>query len=111
MIGGSHPPPPVLVDTYHLYFLTAGQPDAIVSGSWFVLGDGCVVTRGSRSLEREGGREGGGREGGREGGGEGGREGGGEGGRGGGREGGREGGGGREQRCYIAVTSIAGYYS
>ena len=70
MIGGSYPPPPILVDTNDLYLLTTGQFDSIVCGSWIVLSSGCVVARSSWGLER--GREEGG--GGGEEGGKGGRE-------------------------------------
>ena len=72
MIGGSHPPPAVLVDAYHLNLLPVGQLDSVVSGAGVIVRGSCVVPRGTWGLggggwggkegevERgEGGREGG----------------------------------------------------
>ena len=78
MIGGSHPPPAVLVDAYHLNLLPVGQLDSVVSGARVIVRGSCVVPRGTWGLGgggeggrvgREGGRGGerGGREGGRRG--------------------------------------------
>ena len=61
MVGGPDPPPPVFVYSDDFDFLSAGELDAIVSGSRAVVSCGCVVTWSPWSLEegREGGREGG----------------------------------------------------
>ena len=43
MIGGSNPPPAVFVDADDLDFLSAGELNSVVSGSWVVVCDCCVV--------------------------------------------------------------------
>ena len=54
VIGGSDPPPPVLVDANDLNLLATGQLDAIVTGSWAIVCDGRVVPWSPWCLEREG---------------------------------------------------------
>lgn len=60
MIGGSYPPPAVLVDAYHLNLLPVGQLDSVVSGAGVIVRGSCVVPWGTWGLGRgeEGGEEG-----------------------------------------------------
>ena len=54
VIGGSYPPPPVLVDPDHLNLLPTGQLHSVVCGAWVIPRGGRVVAWGTWRLRGRG---------------------------------------------------------